>query len=66
MRALSVFLVLTLATIAAADAPDAPKSFTPEQIQQFEDQRETMVQEREKAAFERGQIDQRVRCPALI
>lgn len=65
MRRPLLIALLMLGTVASADAPESV-TFTQEQIDAFELRLEQMVQEREAAAFQRGQLDMRQRCPSLI
>lgn len=67
MRALILILV---ATLAAAETPEAPPpetvTLTRAQILQLENDLEAMVRQREQEAYKRGQFDVRQRCASLI
>lgn len=65
MRRTLLFTMLMMGAVAAADSPETV-THTRAEIEAFEQRLELMLQQREEAAFLRGQADQRQRCPSLI
>ena len=62
-------LILLAATVSSAEVQEPPSDtviFTRAELQEFQAMLETLVQQREKAAYEAGRADARQRCASLI
>lgn len=65
MRRTLLIALMMMGAVAAADSPETV-THTQAEIEAFELRLEQMLQEREAAAFQRGQADQKQRCASLI